>query len=57
MQADFIQTGLQTPSNFVWNKIVNMYVQLGNLVEVRKVFDEMLKRNVASWTTMIAAYI
>ncbi|GLJ05083.1 hypothetical protein SUGI_0010620 [Cryptomeria japonica] len=57
VQAHIIQTGFQIPCNFVWNKIVTMYVQLGSLVEVRKVFDEIPERNVASWTTMIAAYI
>ncbi|CAN6443754.1 unnamed protein product [Victoria cruziana] len=38
------------------NSILHMYVKCGNLVEARKVFDEMSIRNRASWNIMIAGY-
>eukprot|EP01018_Ginkgo_biloba_P031792 Gb_15843 [translate_table: standard] len=41
---------------FLGNTLVNMYAKCGSLVEARRVFDQMPKRNVVSWTVMIAAY-
>ncbi|XP_057813906.2 pentatricopeptide repeat-containing protein At2g13600 [Cryptomeria japonica] len=38
------------------NTLVNMYVKCGSLRDARKVFDEMPRRNVRSWTVMIAGY-
>eukprot|EP01018_Ginkgo_biloba_P006326 Gb_17177 [translate_table: standard] len=45
-----------TPSRRLLNKLANMYAKCGSLVEARRVFDEMPKRDVRSWTVMIAAY-
>ncbi|XP_057824127.2 pentatricopeptide repeat-containing protein At4g02750 isoform X2 [Cryptomeria japonica] len=39
------------------NALANMYVKCGSVVDARNVFDEMLERNVFSWTVMIAAYV
>eukprot|EP01018_Ginkgo_biloba_P003095 Gb_21016 [translate_table: standard] len=44
------------PNRFLGNTIMNMYVKCGSLVDARRVFDEMLDRDVCSWTVMIAAY-
>eukprot|EP01018_Ginkgo_biloba_P026797 Gb_37510 [translate_table: standard] len=44
------------PDRFLWKELVNMYVKCGSLVDARRVFDEMPKRDVRSWTAMIAAY-
>eukprot|EP01018_Ginkgo_biloba_P039390 Gb_11905 [translate_table: standard] len=41
---------------FLGNKLVIMYVKCGNLVDARRVLDQMPARNVVSWTVMIAAY-
>eukprot|EP01018_Ginkgo_biloba_P003261 Gb_27381 [translate_table: standard] len=40
----------------LWNTLVEMYAKCGSLVEARQVFDEMPKRDVCTWTVMIAAY-
>eukprot|EP01018_Ginkgo_biloba_P002616 Gb_35467 [translate_table: standard] len=41
---------------FSWNVLVNMYAKCENLVDARRVFDQMPERDVCSWTLMIAAY-
>eukprot|EP01018_Ginkgo_biloba_P002504 Gb_20571 [translate_table: standard] len=38
------------------NTFVQMYAKCDSLVDARSVFDEMPKRDVCSWTMMIAAY-
>lgn len=38
------------------NHIINMYGKCGSLEEARMVFDDMLERNVVSWTCVIAGY-
>lgn len=38
------------------NSLIDMYVKCGSIGEARLVFDKMCKRNVVSWTTMIAGY-
>eukprot|EP01018_Ginkgo_biloba_P001571 Gb_40472 [translate_table: standard] len=44
------------PDRFLQTTLVSMYAKCGSLVDARKVFDEMPKRDVRSWTVMIAAY-
>eukprot|EP01018_Ginkgo_biloba_P027015 Gb_10922 [translate_table: standard] len=44
------------PDTLLLNTLVNMYVKCGSLVNARRVFDEMPKRDVCSWTVMLAAY-
>ncbi|KAJ7297813.1 hypothetical protein O6H91_Y035300 [Diphasiastrum complanatum] len=38
------------------NTLVNMYAKCGSVLDARKVFDSMPRRNVFSWTTIISAY-
>ncbi|XP_057816795.2 pentatricopeptide repeat-containing protein At4g02750 [Cryptomeria japonica] len=38
------------------NTLISMYVKCGSLVDARRVFDEIAKKDVCSWTVMIAAY-
>eukprot|EP01018_Ginkgo_biloba_P002746 Gb_11039 [translate_table: standard] len=38
------------------NTLVNMYAKCGSLVDAHRVFDEMPKRDVRSWSVLIAAY-
>ncbi|PNX65501.1 hypothetical protein L195_g062631, partial [Trifolium pratense] len=39
---------------FVGNGLIAMYGKCGCLVEARRVFDEMLCRDVVSWNSMVA---
>ncbi|GAU48655.1 hypothetical protein TSUD_189100 [Trifolium subterraneum] len=41
---------------FVGNGLIAMYGKCGCLVEARRVFDEMLCRDVVSWNSMVAVY-
>eukprot|EP01018_Ginkgo_biloba_P000317 Gb_38242 [translate_table: standard] len=45
------------PDRFLQNTLVNMYTKCGSLVDARRVFDQMPKRDVFSWTVMIASYV
>ncbi|XP_057816410.1 pentatricopeptide repeat-containing protein At4g02750-like [Cryptomeria japonica] len=38
------------------NKLINMYVKGGSLLDARKVFDHSEERDSVSWNTIIAAY-
>ncbi|KDP32723.1 hypothetical protein JCGZ_12015 [Jatropha curcas] len=41
---------------YVNNNLISAYLKLGELIEARKVFDEIPERNVVSWTAMIYGY-
>lgn len=41
---------------FMANNLISMYLDLVYFSEARKVFDEMLERNIVTWTTMVSAY-
>ncbi|XP_057848982.2 pentatricopeptide repeat-containing protein At3g03580 [Cryptomeria japonica] len=41
--------------NFLVNTLIDMYAKCGSLKDSRKLFDEMPKRTLFSWTMMIAA--
>ncbi|XP_057840102.1 pentatricopeptide repeat-containing protein At1g15510, chloroplastic [Cryptomeria japonica] len=43
-------------STFFQNKLINMYVKCGSLVDGRKVFDDMIERDSVSWNGVIAGY-
>jgi pentatricopeptide repeat protein len=55
VHAHINERGLMT-DRLLGNTIINMYLKCGNLMDARKVFDEMPERNVCSWTMMIAVY-
>ncbi len=55
VQTHMIQTGFK-PSLYVANTLLLMYVKCGTLVEARKVFDQLCKRDMFTWTTMLAGY-
>eukprot|EP01018_Ginkgo_biloba_P013185 Gb_32447 [translate_table: standard] len=44
------------PDRYLGNTLVHMYVKFGSLLDARRVFNDMPKRDVFSWTVMIAAY-
>ncbi|KAK6277202.1 hypothetical protein POUND7_017525 [Theobroma cacao] len=39
------------------SSLLNMYSKCGNLIDSRKVFDEMPERNVVTWNAMIGGYL
>uniref|UniRef100_A0A7N0UG98 DYW domain-containing protein n=1 Tax=Kalanchoe fedtschenkoi TaxID=63787 RepID=A0A7N0UG98_KALFE len=41
---------------YVGNTLIDMYVKCGFLEPARRVFDEMVDRDVISWTSLIVAY-
>eukprot|EP01018_Ginkgo_biloba_P013187 Gb_32448 [translate_table: standard] len=45
------------PDRYLGNTLVNMYAQCGSLVDARRVFDDMSRRDAFSWNVMIAAYV
>jgi pentatricopeptide repeat protein len=42
---------------FLGNQLVNMYVKCEQIEDAVQVFDEMPKRNVVSWTTILGGYV
>ncbi|XP_058096714.1 pentatricopeptide repeat-containing protein At1g62260, mitochondrial [Magnolia sinica] len=39
------------------NKTISLLIRSGRLSEARRVFDEMLQRNVVTWNSMISGYV
>ncbi|KAI3680276.1 hypothetical protein L2E82_50501 [Cichorium intybus] len=42
---------------FLDNNLISGYVRMGCVTDARKVFDNMLERNVVSWTAMLGGYL
>lgn len=42
---------------FVMTFLVNVYAKCGNMESARKVFDNMPRRNVIAWTTLMVGYV
>lgn len=42
---------------FLDNNLISRYARMGRLTDARKVFDQMLERNVVSWTAMLGGYV
>eukprot|EP01018_Ginkgo_biloba_P008463 Gb_26310 [translate_table: standard] len=55
VHAHMMETGFK-PEVYLGTKLVVMYTKCETLVDARRVFDEMPKRNVVSWNAIIAAY-
>ncbi|KAG8373713.1 hypothetical protein BUALT_Bualt11G0053300 [Buddleja alternifolia] len=47
---------MKDPIVFVNNNLISVYVKFGDLVAARGVFDNMLEKNVVSWTAMLNGY-
>lgn len=45
------------PDSFVLNGLVDVYAKCGEVVASRRVFDEIVDRDVICWTSMIVAYV
>ncbi|KAM0944992.1 putative tetratricopeptide-like helical domain superfamily [Dioscorea sansibarensis] len=56
LHALFLTGGLLHPNVVFQTSIVNMYAKSGDLDSSRKVFDEMLERNVVTWNSLISGY-
>lgn len=42
---------------FLFNNMISAYIRFGELITARKLFDNMSKRNVVSWTALLNGYI
>lgn len=53
----YIQTTLRVTADVLLNTaLLTMYTKCGEMREAKKVFDEMLERNVVTWNCMIMGY-
>eukprot|EP01018_Ginkgo_biloba_P031222 Gb_22483 [translate_table: standard] len=55
VHEDIIRNGCVSDV-FVGSALVDMYAKCGSLEDAQKVFEKMPRRDVVSWTTMIAGY-
>eukprot|EP01018_Ginkgo_biloba_P027654 Gb_41804 [translate_table: standard] len=55
VHAHIIETGFESDI-FIENGLVNMYSKCGSVACARHMFDQISKRDVVSWTSMIAGY-
>ncbi|KAE9464813.1 hypothetical protein C3L33_03299, partial [Rhododendron williamsianum] len=53
---EYVERQRLRPNLLLENALINMYAKCGCLDDARKVFDEMLYRDVVSWTSMISGY-
>lgn len=53
IHAHMIKTGFNA-GIFLGNRLVDMYVKCGSVMDASNVFQRMLERNVFSWTIMVA---
>ena len=50
-----VESGMQQ-NTFLANNLLNGYIRCGRLEDARRVFDELVKKNVVSWNVMIGGY-
>lgn len=55
VQTHMIKTGYKPPV-YLDTRLIVLYTKCGCLRDARKVFDEMPRRNVVSWTAVMSAY-
>jgi pentatricopeptide repeat protein len=55
VHCEIVKVG--SPDSFVLTALVDMYAKCGEVESSREVFDEILDRNVVSWTSMIVGYV
>ncbi|PON59623.1 DYW domain containing protein [Parasponia andersonii] len=56
VHAQIIKTGIHEDL-FVSTFLVNVYVKCGTMESARKVFDNLPRRNVVAWTTLMTGYV
>lgn len=42
---------------FVMTFLINVYAKCGSMENAQKIFDNLLRRNVVSWTTLMTGYV
>ncbi|KAF7837997.1 pentatricopeptide repeat-containing protein [Senna tora] len=55
LHASVLKIGLQSDV-FISNHVLNMYAKCGYISIARRLFDEMPKRNLVSWSAMVSGY-
>eukprot|EP00250_Pteridium_aquilinum_P002566 c12790_g1_i1 orf=532-3174(+) len=55
VHAYILESGLELEL-IVANSLIHMYAHCGNLEHARSIFDNLMDRDIVSWTVMIAAY-
>ncbi|KAB5556072.1 hypothetical protein DKX38_006981 [Salix brachista] len=53
---EYVERKKLRPNLLLENALIDMYAKCGCLKEARAVFDQMIFRDVVSWTSMISAY-
>ncbi|GAB2275460.1 hypothetical protein Dimus_010218 [Dionaea muscipula] len=53
----FLKKGILNSALTVGNRLLQMYVKCGSMVDARTLFDEMPQRNCFSWNTLIEGYM
>lgn len=56
IHAFAIRNGLENDS-FIDNSLLSLYIRCGNSLSARALFNEMGKKNVVSWNSMISGYL
>uniref|UniRef100_A0A453KXZ6 Pentacotripeptide-repeat region of PRORP domain-containing protein n=1 Tax=Aegilops tauschii subsp. strangulata TaxID=200361 RepID=A0A453KXZ6_AEGTS len=57
LHASALAGGFAPSSSHVMTSLLDMYGAAGQLVDARKVFDEMRDRTAAAWNCMLSAYV
>ncbi|KAI8527550.1 hypothetical protein RHMOL_Rhmol12G0083600 [Rhododendron molle] len=55
VHCEIVKVG--SPDGFVMTGLVDMYAKCGEVEYSREVFDDIVDRNVVSWTSMIVGYV
>lgn len=56
IHSHIIRTGTHTDI-YLMTFLVNVYVKCGNMEDARRIFDELPRRNVYSWTALMMGYV
>ncbi|KAF8406378.1 hypothetical protein HHK36_008465 [Tetracentron sinense] len=56
MVHDHIKRSPSRPTTFVFNKLIEMYCELGSVEGAHRVFEEMPRRNLDSWNKMLMGF-
>ncbi|XP_057865697.2 putative pentatricopeptide repeat-containing protein At1g56570 [Cryptomeria japonica] len=56
VHAHMLKSGFNHNTS-VNNKLLNMYVKCGSMIDAHKVFDEMPRRDIVAWNSAIAGYV
>lgn len=56
IHAQISKTGLDASNPFVASSLIDMYGKCGSMVDAHKVFDSLPRRDVVTWSALIAGY-